>query len=208
MISSILTIEKFKAILPNNPNILEWYSSLNRFLPNYNITTLKRIAAFLAQTAHESADYIRLSENLNYSATGLLKVWPNRFSNIKIAKQYEKNPEKIGNFVYGNRLGNGPVNSGDGYNYRGRGLIQLTGKANYLEFSEFSKISFNDIIKYLETFDGAVHSACWFWQKHDLNSYSDKNDILGQTVKINGGKKGLADRSKRYVNYKKILYSK
>lgn len=208
MISSILTIEKFKAILPNNPNILEWYSSLNRFLPNYNITTLKRIAAFLAQTAHESADYIRLSENLNYSATGLLKVWPNRFSNIKIAKQYEKNPEKIGNFVYGNRLGNGPVNSGDGYNYRGRGLIQLTGKANYLEFSEFSKISFNDIIKYLETFDGAVHSTCWFWQKHDLNSYSDKNDILGQTVKINGGKKGLADRSKRYVNYKKILYSK
>lgn len=208
MISSILTIEKFKAILPNNPNILEWYSSLNRFLPNYNITTLKRIAAFLAQTAHESADYIRLSENLNYSATGLLKVWPNRFSNIKIAKQYEKNPEKIGNFVYANRLGNGPVNSGDGYNYRGRGLIQLTGKVNYLEFSEFSKISFNDIIKYLETFDGAVHSACWFWQKHDLNSYSDKNDILGQTVKINGGKKGLADRSKRYVNYKKILYSK
>ena len=207
----VITLEQLKQLLPGNKHLEYWHAVLIKLLPEYGIDTPRRIAAFIAQCAHESGNFNILKENLNYKPETLIKIFPKYFPTDEMANRYASLPNKqeaIANLVYANRMGNGGPETGDGYRYCGRGLIQLTGKANYLEFSEFSKISFSDIIKYLETFDGAVHSACWFWQKHDLNSYSDKNDILGQTVKINGGKKGLVDRSKRYVNYKKILYGK
>lgn len=205
MISDILTPEKLKRILPNNSNINDWYDSLIKILPDYEIDTEKRVSAFLAQTAHESANYTRLIENLNYSAKRLMEVWPKRFPTMSIAKQYERNPQKLGNFTYANRMGNGPVESGDGYEYRGRGLIQITGKSNYESFGESIGISSKDAAEYMETFDGAVHSACWFWEVNKLNSYSDKGDIRNQTIKINGGTNGLSDRVNRYLKYLKIL---
>lgn len=205
MISDILTPEKLKRILINNSNINDWYDSLIKILPDYEIDTEKRVSAFLAQTAHESANYTRLIENLNYSAKRLMEVWPKRFPTMSIAKQYERNPQKLGNFTYANRMGNGPVESGDGYEYRGRGLIQITGKSNYESFGESIGISSKDAAEYMETFDGAVHSACWFWEVNKLNSYSDKGDIRNQTIKINGGTNGLSDRVNRYLKYLKIL---
>lgn len=205
MISDILTPEKLKRILINNSNINDWYDSLIKILPDYEIDTEKRVSAFLAQTAHESTNYTRLIENLNYSAKRLMEVWPKRFPTMSIAKQYERNPQKLGNFTYANRMGNGPVESGDGYEYRGRGLIQITGKSNYESFGESIGISSKDAAEYMETFDGAVHSACWFWEVNKLNSYSDKGDIRNQTIKINGGTNGLSDRVNRYLKYLKIL---
>ena len=205
MINGILTPEKLKRILPNNSNINDWYDSLIKILPDYEIDTEKRVSAFLAQTAHESANYTRLIENLNYSAKRLMEVWPKRFPTMSIAKQYERNPQKLGNFTYANRMGNGPVESGDGYEYRGRGLIQITGKSNYESFGESIGISSKDAAEYMETFDGAVHSTCWFWEVNKLNSYSDKGDIRNQTIKINGGTNGLSDRVNRYLKYLKIL---
>lgn len=205
MISDILTPEKLKRILINNSNINDWYDSLIKILPDYEIDTEKRVSAFLAQTAHESANYTRLIENLNYSAKRLMEVWPKRFPTMSIAKQYERNPQKLGNFTYANRMGNGPVESGDGYEYRGRGLIQITGKSNYESFGESIGISSKDAAEYMETFDGAVHSACWFWEVNKLNSYSDNGDIRNQTIKINGGTNGLSDRVNRYLKYLKIL---
>lgn len=200
-----LTQKKFIKILPTNKNVLTWYDSLTKILPDYEIDTPKRIAAFLTQTAHESQDYTRLSENLNYSAKRLMEVWPRRFSNMSIAKQYERNPEKLGNFTYANRMGNGPLESGDGYRFRGRGLIQLTGRNSYTAFSQHLDLTLDETIDYLETFDGAVHSACWFWQVNSLNTYSDKGDIRNQTIRINGGTNGLDDRINRYHKYLRIL---
>ena len=201
----IITLNKFDRCCPNNEYANEWVESLNKILPDYNINTVKRIAAFLAQTGHESSDFKQLAENLNYSAKRLIQVWPNRFPNTAIARQYERNPQKLGNFTYANRLGNGPPESGDGYRYRGRGLIQITGKSNYSAFGNSIGISAQEAADYMETFDGAVHSACWFWDVHDLNLYSDKGDIKGQTIKINGGTNGLQDRTNRYLRNIRIL---
>lgn len=202
---SFLTPQKLQTILPGNSAIDEWYEALVKILPDFNINTPKRVAAFLSQTAHESQNYTRLTENLNYSAKRLMEVWPKRFPNLTIANQYAKNPEKLGSFVYGNRLGNGPPETGDGYRYRGRGLIQLTGKSNYQEFADFIEVSLEEVVDYLETYDGAVHSACWFWQKNKLNSLSDVVDLRNLTIKINGGVNGLDDRINRYHNCLRAL---
>lgn len=201
----ILSQKKLIKILPLNKNVLNWYDSLVKILPDYEIDTAKRVAAFLAQTAHESQDYTRLIENLNYSAKRLMEVWPKRFPNLGIANQYAKNPEKLGSFVYANRMGNGAPETGDGYRYRGRGLIQLTGKSNYMKFAGSIGIAPEESADYLETFDGAVHSACWFWQANNLNIDADKVDIRTQTIKINGGTNGLDDRINRYHKYFKII---
>lgn len=201
----ILSQKKLIKILPLNKNVLNWYDSLVKILPDYEIDTAKRVAAFLAQTAHESQDYTRLIENLNYSAKRLMEVWPKRFPNLGIANQYAKNPEKLGSFVYANRMGNGAPETGDGYRYRGRGLIQLTGKSNYMKFAGSIGIAPEESADYLETFDGAVHSACWFWQANNLNIDADKVDIRTQTIKINGGTNGLDDRINRYHKYFRII---
>jgi putative chitinase len=120
------------------------------------------------------------------------------FPNDDIAKQYERKPEKIANRVYANRMGNGPEESGDGYKYCGRGLIQLTGKDNYTRFAADLGISVEDTVKYLETPQGAVSSAGWFWDNNNLNSYCDKDDFVTLTKRINGGTIGLEDRQHHY----------
>jgi putative chitinase len=144
-------------------------------------------------------------ENLNYSAKGLVGTFKKYFPTEEIAKQYERKPEKIANRVYANRMGNGDENSGDGYKYRGRGLIQLTGKFNYTKFSQSIDLSLDETVKYLETPEGAVASAGWFWDNNKLNRFCDNDDFITLTKRINGGTIGLADRKHHYEIALKVL---
>ena len=199
------TEEKLKKCLSKNKNIQELYKSLNTVLPKYEINTVDRVAAFLAQCGHESLDFTVLQENLNYGAKGLLGLFKKYFPNEALAKEYERKPEKIANKIYANRMGNGPESSGDGWAHRGRGAIQLTGKLNYQAFANSIGVTLDDAIHYCETMDGAIESACWFWSKNKLNAIADKNDIVLLTKKINGGTIGLEDRKKHWEHNKEVL---
>lgn len=196
-----LTKEQLKQILPKNPYIDHWFDALSQLLPDYEINTPQRMAAFLAQCAHESGEFTALKENLNYKAVTLRKIFPKYFPTDEIANQYAGMPNKqqaIANKVYANRMGNGDEASGDGYRYCGRGLIQLTGKENYSWFAASLEIPVEEASQYLETFEGACQSACWFWETNKLNQWADKGDILTLTKRINGGTIGLEDRIKHY----------
>jgi len=177
----------------------EWYNLMKDILPDYEIDTDKRVAAFYAQCAHESANFSRLSENLNYSSDALERVFSKYFSKRGIdASDYHRQPEKIANLVYANRMGNSDSQSGDGWKYRGRGIIQLTGKYNYSRFAKYMGMDLDHVIKFLETQEGSLVSACWFWDEHDLNSYADEENIKAMTRVINGGYNGLEDRIRYY----------
>ena len=202
---SILTKEHLQEILPNNPNIDGWYDALVKLLPEYEINSPQRVAAFLAQCAHESGGFKALKENLNYKAESLCRVFPKYFRDMATATQYAHQQEKIANRVYGNRMGNGDEASGDGYRYCGRGLIQLTGKNNYTAFAESIETPVEELPEYLSTFEGAVQSACWFWETNNLNQYADSNDIVTMTKRINGGTIGLEDRKKHYEHALHVL---
>jgi putative chitinase len=157
-----------------------------------------RIAGFLAQVAHESGGFNFVKENLNYSAEGLTKTFKKYFPTLDVASPYARNPEKIANRVYANRMGNSNEQSGDGFKFRGRGLIQLTGRTNYTKFAEDLGISVDETVDYLESPNGAVSSAGWFWDNNKLNQYCDKNDFVTLTKRINGGTIGLEDRMHHY----------
>ena len=171
---------------------------------DYGIDTPTRLAHFLAQTSHESGGFRAVEENLNYKAETLTKIFPKYFRD-KDPNDYARQPEKIANLVYGNRMGNGPEDSGDGFRYCGRGLIQLTGKDNYSWFAASLEIPVEEASEYLETFEGAVQSACWFWETNNLNQWADKGDILTLTKRINGGTIGLDDRIKHYNHALHVL---
>ena len=188
--------DMLEGIIGKNPYLDYWYNAICQILPVYEIDTPERVAAFLAQCAHESGNFRFLKENLNYKAESLVKVFPKYFPDMGTAKQYEKQPEKIANRVYGNRMGNGDESTGDGFRYMGRGLIQLTGKNNYTIFAASIDTPLEEIPEYLQTFEGAVQSACWFWEQNNLNKEADARDI--KTMKINGGFIGLEDRIKHY----------
>jgi putative chitinase len=193
-----LTRNQLAAIIPKNPYLDQWCHALNTILPDYEIDTPQRMAAFLAQCAHESGGFVFLRENLNYKAASLRKVFPKYFPDDSIAAAYANRPELIANRVYANRMGNSDEHSGDGYRYCGRGLIQLTGKSNYQAFADSIETPLDEITEYLETFEGAVQSACWFWETNNLNQWADAGDIKTMTKKINGGYIGLEDRVKHY----------
>ena len=192
------TKAQLKEMLPNNQYLQNWYDALDSILPEYDINTPQRVAAFLAQCAHESGGFVFLKENLNYKAASLRKVFPKYFPDDAIAAAYANKPEKIANRVYANRMGNGPEESGDGFKYCGRGLIQLTGKDNYTFFAASIDVPVEEASEYLQTFEGAVQSACFFWDQNNLNTWADKGDILTLTKRINGGTIGLEDRIKHY----------
>lgn len=204
-IEMVISEDVLERILPNNKYIFDWTSALNEYLPSFEIDNTKRIASFLAQATHESQDFKRLSENLNYRPESLRSVFPKYFPTITLANQYAHSPERIANRVYANRLGNGSEASGDGWRYRGRGIFQLTGKYNYQKFADFVDMELHETIEFLETFHGAVLSACWFWDSRNLNTYADKGDIIGMTKRINGGTIGLNDRINRYNKILNIL---
>jgi putative chitinase len=199
------TQEKLAEIIPNNPYIDHWYEALCKILPDYDINTVPRVAAFLAQTAHESGGYKALKENLNYRAVTLRKVFPKYFPTDELANAYAGKQEMIANRVYGGRMGNGDEHSGDGYRYCGRGLIQLTGKDNYTRFAESIETPVEDIPEFLATFEGAIQSGCWFWETNNLNQFADSGDILTMTKRINGGTIGLEDRKKHYNHAMHVL---
>jgi putative chitinase len=199
------TQEKLAAILGNNPYVDHWYEALCKILPDYDITSIPRVAAFLAQTAHESGGYRALKENLNYRAVTLRKVFPKYFPTDELANAYAQKPEMIANRVYGGRMGNGDEHSGDGFRYCGRGLIQLTGKDNYTRFAESIETPVEELPEFLGTFEGAIQSACWFWETNNLNQWADKNDMLTLTKRINGGTIGLEDRIKHYQHACHVL---
>lgn len=194
------TKEQLKEMIPKNPYVDQWYKALSEILPEYEITTPQRVAAFLAQCAHESGGFIFLKENLNYKAASLRKVFPKYFPDDATAAAYANKPQMIANRVYANRMGNGDEASGDGWKYCGRGLIQLTGKNNYTFFAASLDIPVEEASEYLETFEGAVQSACFFWEQNKLNQFADAGDILTLTKRINGGTIGLEDRQKHYTH--------
>jgi len=199
------TKEKLAQIIPGNPNLDHWYESLCEILPDYDINTVQRVSAFLAQCAHESGGFRAIKENLNYKAESLCKVWPRYFPNIDVARQYAQQPEKIANRAYANRMGNGPEESGDGWKFCGRGLIQLTGKDNYTRYAQSLEISIDEAQEHLTTFEGCVQSAAWFWEANNLNQFADKGDMLTLTKRINGGTLGLEDRVNHYNHACHIL---
>jgi putative chitinase len=196
-----LTLQQLKQLLPKNPYVQHWHHALEQLLPEYEINTPQRIAAFIAQCAHESGGFMVLKENLNYKAATLRKIFPKYFPTDAMAAEYAAKPNKqeaIANLVYANRMGNGGPETGDGYRYCGRGLIQLTGKSNYSWFAASLGIPVEEAAEYLQTFEGAAQSACWFWETNNLNRFADVGDIKGLTKAINGGFIGLEDRIKHY----------
>jgi putative chitinase len=197
--------QKCTEILQNNPYSEHWHEALCKILPDYDINTPERVAAFMAQTMHESGGYKALKENLNYRAETLMKVWPRYFPDIATANRYAHNQEAIANRAYGGRMGNGDEASGDGFRYCGRGLIQLTGKQNYTKFAESIDTPVEEIPDFLATFEGAIQSACWFWETNNLNQYADSGDILTMTKRINGGTLGLEDRQNHFHHAIQIL---
>jgi len=201
----ILSRAQLAQLLPGNPYLDYWYSALEKCLPDYDINTPERVAAFVAQCAHESGEFRVLKENLNYRAVTLRKVFPKYFPNDQLAAQYAGKQEMIANKVYANRMGNGDEDSGDGFRYCGRGLIQLTGKQNYQNFADSIETPVEELPEYLATFEGAVQSACWFWETNNLNQWADKGDILTLTKRINGGTIGLEDRIKHYNHALHVL---
>lgn len=190
------------------PDCDYYYEALNKILPQYGINTKLRICHFLAQVLHESGHLKYKSENLNYSAKALRSVFGKYFKTDEIANQYARKPEKIANRVYANRMGNGDEASGDGWNFRGRGLIQLTGVNNYKACSQdlgLDLVNNPDLI----TSDPeiCVKTACWFWDKNGLNTLADKDDINAITKRINGGLTNISDRCKILNLAKNIINS-
>jgi putative chitinase len=205
---SIITKEQLAQLIPGNPYLDQWCNALNEILPDYGIDTPQRVAAFIAQCAHESGNFRALKENLNYRAETLRKLFSKYFPTDDLARAYASMPNKqeaIANRIYASRMGNGDEQSGDGFRYCGRGLIQLTGRDNYTFFAGSLDIPVEEAAEYLQTFEGAVQSACWFWETNNLNQWADKDDILTLTKRINGGTIGLEDRKKHYEHAKHVL---
>ena len=176
-----------------------WVVALNETCEEFAIDTPFRIAGFLSNVAHESAGFKFVKENLNYSAASLMRVWPSRFPNVEIAQRYAMQPEKIANRAYADRMGNGDEASGDGAKFLGRGLIQLTGKNNYVAYSLACNNEALQNPEIVEQPKYAAESAGWFWNVNRLNTLADAQDIGGMCKRINGGYNGLDDRQMKYA---------
>ena len=172
----------------------QWVDALNETFARFDISTPARQASFIGQASHESGNFKTLEENLFYRAETLMRVWPKRFPTLEFAKQYEKNPKKIANSVYSNRMGNRDEASGDGHHFRGRGLFQLTGHSNYFHAGKALGEDFVMNPDLVATPMYAALTAGFFWNTHKLNQYADSSDFVTMTKKINGGTIGLQDR--------------
>jgi putative chitinase len=192
-----------------------WLPHVQAAMARFGIASVRQVAGWLAQTAHESGNYTLLSENLNYSADGMAAIWPNRFAVLgedkkpvktkegknspnKFALALHRKPEMIANVVYASRMGNGPIESGEGWKYRGRGLKQLTGKDNYTRCGQALGLDLVAQPDLLLEPEGAALSAAWFWSVNKCGPLADADDFVALTKKINGGTIGLADRERRY----------
>jgi putative chitinase len=183
----------------------KWLKPLEDTFAKYDINTPIRKAAFIGQCSHESNNFKTLEENLHYSAASLMRVWPSRFNSQAVADAYANNPEKIANKVYGGRMGNGDEESGDGWKYHGRGLIQLTGKENYANCGSGIGVDLLGDPNRLITPEYAALSAGWFWNKKGLNSLADAKEYVTMTQRINGGTLGLEDRKAKIAKALQVL---
>lgn len=211
-----MTPEAKHLIAAGVKDVQKWLEPVQKACAEFQIDTLERIAGFVSQTAHESAGYTTLKENLNYSAKALAGAWPTRFAEIdpvtkkakkdekgfnipnKFAFAIERKPETIANIAYGGRMGNGPIESGEGALYIGRGLKQLTGKENYIKCGKALGLDLVTNPDLLLENNNAVRSAGWFWSFNRCSEFADKRDVQGLTKRINGGLIGLQDRQKRF----------
>lgn len=207
-----LSARQLKLIMPACTAPEEWAAALNPAMTRFEIARTGRMAAFLAQIGHESGQLSRLSENLNYSAKRLMQVWPGRFTTLEKALPYERNPEKLAGHVYAKRLGNGDETSGDGWRYRGRGLIQLTGRGNYRAAAGGIGLPLEEQPDLLVQPEAAALSAAWFWKSHGLNELADDSnddndteDFRTITRRLNGGTVGLKERVVLWERAKGIL---
>ena len=183
----------------------EWVDALNATFERFDISTPFRQAAFIGQAGHECGNFRIMEENLNYRAETLMKVWPRRFPNLDFAKQYERNPKKIANMVYANRMGNRDEASGDGFRFRGRGAFQTTGHSGYYHAGQALGEDFVMNPDLVATPTYAALTAGFFWDTHKLNQYADSRDYKTMTKKINGGFIGLADREKHIADALSVM---
>jgi len=196
-----MNLDKLKGHVPDAV-----IAQIPEVMTKFKIDTPVKLAHFLAQCGHESGGFKLVNENLNYGAKGLLGIFKKYFPTEAKAKEYERKPEKIANLVYGGRMGNGPETSGEGFKFRGRGYIQLTGKANYAEFDKVvpeNLIESPDLVatKY------PLLSAAWFFHKNCLGRCTDASDaaVTSVTKCVNGGTIGLPDRLKHFKEYHALL---
>lgn len=198
-----MNLEKLANKIP--ANVLEQTPLI---MEKFSLNTNLRLAHFLSQCAHESGNFKAVTENLNYSSKGLRSIFGKYFKDDVIAKSYERKPEKIANRVYGSRMGNGDEASGDGWKFRGRGYIQLTGKDNY---SQFDKVVEDDILANpdLVATKYPLMSAAFFFEKNNLwkicDGGADKEDVIALTKRINGGTHGLEDRLAKFNLFNSLL---
>ena len=198
-----ITAQQLLQILPNAGQVAGVFVPvLNTAMSRYQIVGAKRIAAFIAQVGHESGQLTRLVENLNYSAEALRKAWPSRFD-LSLATSVARKPEQIAKIAYGNRMGN--TAPGDGWKYRGRGLIQITGKNNYRACGEALGLDLIAQPELLEKPQHACMSAAWFWATNGLNTQADAGKFDAITQRINGGQNGAADRQALYARALKVI---
>lgn len=190
---------KVLAAINADKAVIDDILSSENALPAFGIDTPKKAAHFLAQTSHESGGFRIAIENMNYSAKRLMEVWPKRFPTMNKAQQYANNPQKLGNFVYANRMGNGDPASGDGFRYRGRGLIQMTGKDMYRQVGTITKLDLVGHPELSEHAEEAVEIAGAIWKIKQCDKLSENSSVLDYTLRINGGQVGLADRQKRFT---------
>ncbi|MBG5024975.1 glycoside hydrolase family 19 protein [Pseudomonas aeruginosa] len=181
-----------------------WVDHINGSMARFEINTAERVAMFLAQVGHESQSLKRVVENLNYSAEGLLATWPKRFTPAE-AKQYARQPERIANRVYANRMGNGSPDTGDGYRYRGRGLIMITGHDNYAEAARALALPLVAQPELLEQRTWAAIAAAWWWKSRGLNDLADQGRFEKITLRINGSFTGAEDRNARLAMARQAL---
>jgi putative chitinase len=208
---SLITVDQLDMAVPmaRYEDLVKYVDFLNEGMARFEINTPNRIAAFVAQVAHESGDFRYTEENLNYSWSGLRKTWPARFPTDELAQQYHRQPERIANLVYAGRYGNGGEASGDGWKYRGRGLIQLTFHDNYAAYSRaLSDPSITSASDQVAQPRHAALSACWFWHSHGLNPIADAGDQVGFnqiSFKINGGWNGKEDRLENWAEARAVM---
>lgn len=211
----MITEAQLRQMIPGNKHVSYWHNALEQLLPDYDINTPQRIAAFIAQCAHESGNFTTLKENLNYKWETLRRLFPKYFPTDELAKEYASKPNKqeaIANRIYANRMGNSSEfdTADPPSKYIGRGLIQLTGRQNYQNFADSIEVDgrpleITEVPEYLSCFEGAAQSACWFWETNKLNQWADAGDILTLTKRINGGTIGLNDRIKHYKHALHVL---
>lgn len=204
----MIDVDKFKTILTGSSSSSEWAGIALPLMDKYNINTNDRIAGFMSQAMHESNNFKVLEENLKYTWKRLREIFPKYFPTDVMAKEYEKNPEKIANRVYSDEFRTGKLGNtkpGDGWKFRGGGIFQLTGRNNYEKFGKSIGKTADEAADYVRTKQGAFESAVWYWNTNNLNRFADKRDIAGLSKAVNGGNIGLNERTALYDKISKIL---